>query len=233
MPYGASMTSSFGTVLKEWRGVRRLSQLALGSAADVSSRHISFLESGRSNPSRAMVLHLSEILEVPRQERNRFLTAAGFAPVFESHDPDGEAMQPIRDAISWTLSRHDPFPAIVLDRHWNVLSANQAASTMFAFMGVDQNVNMIELFVEDNGVRDLIENWSEVGYYLLTRFRTESAAVGGDDVLDDAIAALAIDGSIGPPLGSPLPPTIPVRIRLGDIPRHSTTPLWVRRRCSS
>lgn len=214
--YGATMTSTFGTVLKEWRGIRRMSQLDLGSMADVSSRHISFLESGRSNPSRAMVLHLTEILDVPRQERNRFLGAAGFAPQFETHDPQGSEMQPIREAVRWTLDRHDPFPAIVLDRHWNVVDSNASAELMFAFMGIDRRVNMIELFVEDSGIRDLIENWPEVGYHLLTRFRTESAAVGGDAILDGAIAALLADDSIGPPLSSPLPPAIPMRVRIGD-----------------
>ncbi len=216
MSYGLSMTSGFGTVLKEWRAIRRMSQLELGSLAEVSPRHISFLESGRSNPSRPMVLHLTEILEVPRQERNRFLGAAGFSPIFTKHDPDGAEMEPIRDAIRWTLDRHDPFPAIVIDRHWNVVSANKSAALMFAFLGVDPNVNMIELFVEDGGAKDLVVNWSEVGYFLLTRLRTENAAVGGDDVLTRAIAILSADPAIVPPARSPLPPALPITLRLGD-----------------
>lgn len=216
MAYGSSMTSSFGTVLKEWRAVRRLSQLDLGSLAEVSPRHISFLESGRSNPSRTMVLHLTEMLDVPRQERNRFLRAAGFSPIFPKHDPDGSEMAPIRDAIAWTLDRHDPFPAIVIDRHWNVVSSNKAASLMFAFLGVDQKVNMIDLFVEDGGAKDLVVNWPEVGYFLLTRLRTENAAVGGDEVLARAIATLSADPSITVPATSPLPPALPVTLRLGE-----------------
>ena len=196
--------------------MRRMSQLDLGSMADVSPRHISFLESGRSSPSRPMVLHLSEILEVPRQERNRVLGAAGFAPIYETHNPDGEAMAPIRDAIAWTLERHDPFPAIVIDRHWNVVDSNRAAVTMFAFLGVDAGVNMIDLFIDEGGVRTSIENWSEVGYFLLTRLRTESCAVGGDKILDAAIATLAADPSITPLSTTPLPPALPVKVRLGD-----------------
>ncbi len=216
MPYGSTMTSSFGTVLKEWRAVRRMSQLELGSLAEVSPRHISFLESGRSNPSRTMVLHLTEILEVPRQERNRFLGAAGFSPVFTKHDPDGAEMEPIRQAITWTLERHDPFPAIVLDRHWNVVSSNQSAALMFAFLGVNPEVNMIDLFLEDGGAKELVVNWSEVGYFLLTRLRTENAAVGGDEILERAIATLSDDPEIAPPAASPLPPALAVTLRLGD-----------------
>lgn len=216
MTYGATMATTFGTVLKEWRGVRRMSQLDLGSMAEVSPRHISFLESGRSNPSREMVLHLTEILEVPRQERNRFLGAAGFAPIFEARDPNGADMQPVRDAIAWTLDRHDPFPAIVLDRHWNVVSANQSASMLFAFMGVDQQVNMIDLFLDEDGVREMVANWHEVGFYLLTRFRAESVALGGDPILDAAIAQLAADETLTPPRSSPMPPVIPVEIMLGE-----------------
>ena len=190
MTYGGTMatttrtsaagSSTFGAALKEWRGVRRMSQLELGSVAEVSPRHISFLESGRSNPSRPMVLHLTEVLDVPRQERNRFLGAAGFAPIYESHEPDGEAMKPIRQAISWTLGRHDPFPAIVLDRHWNVLEANNSAAMMFSMLGVGSDVNMIEMFVHQAAIKEQIVNWSEVGYYLLTRLRTENTALGGD-----------------------------------------------------
>jgi hypothetical protein len=170
------MTSTFGTVLKEWRSVRRMSQLDLGSMADVSPR------------------------------------AAGFAPIYETHDPGGEAMAPIRDAIAWTLERHDPFPAIVIDRHWNVVDSNRAAVTMFAFFGVDARVNMIDLFIDEGGIRTSIENWPEVGYFLLTRLRTESYAVGGDEILDAAIATLAADPPITPPSTTPLPPA---RIRLG------------------
>ncbi len=209
MTYGASMTT-FGSVLKEWRNVRRMSQLELGSVADVSTRHISFLESGRSNPSRPMVLHLSEVLEIPRHDRNRLLGAAGFAPMYETHDPDGEAMEPIRNALAWTLQHHDPFPAIVLDRHWNVVDVNQSGAVMFQLMGLGTDVNMIDMFINDERVRSMIVNWFEVGYFLLTRLRTESAALGGDSVLDAAIATLASDDAITPPDATgPLPPALP------------------------
>lgn len=195
-----------------------MSQLELGSLADVSSRHISFLESGRSNPSRPMVLHLTDVLDVPRQERNRFLSAAGFAPVFRTHDPQGSEMEPIRQAIKWTLERHDPFPALVLDRHWTVVSANTSAAMMLGALAIDttSTTSMIDLFLNEGGVRDRVENWHDLGYHLLTRLRTESAAVGGDPVLDAAIATLSADTSIGPPTTSPLPPAIPLVMLLGE-----------------
>lgn len=219
MIYGAPMTTStFGSVLKEWRGVRRMSQLELGSLAEVSTRHISFLESGRSNPSRPMVLHLSEVLEIPRQDRNRLLGAAGFAPMYQTHDPDGEEMEPIRQAINWTLEQHDPFPAVVLDRHWNVLEVNTAGAMMFELLGVVTDVNMIDLFINDDRVRSMIVNWSEVGYFLLTRLRTESAAVGGDAILDAAVSALVADESItARDAATPLLPALPAVFNINGL----------------
>ncbi len=217
MAYGETMTTTFGSVLKEWRGVRRMSQLELGTRADVSSRHISFLESGRSKPSRPMVLHLTEVLDVPRAERNRFLGAAGFAPVYKAHDPDGPEMEPIRKAVEWTLSQHDPFPAIVLDRHWTVIDANKSATMMFAMLGVDAGANLLEVFLEEGGIANTIDNWHEVGYFLLTRLRTESAALGGDAVLDAAISRLATDERVSPPDGRDLSPVLPAVFRLDEL----------------
>lgn len=218
MTYGAPMATTFGSVLKEWRSVRRMSQLELGSIAEVSTRHISFLESGRSNPSRPMVMHLSEVLEIPRHDRNRLLGAAGFAPMYETYDPEGEAMEPIRNALAWTLEHHDPFPAIVLDRHWNVVDVNQSAATMFQLMGLGTDINMIDAFVNNEQVRSMIVNWSEVGFFLLTRLRTESAALGGDPVLDAAIATLASDASITPPdSAGPLPPALPAIFQIDGL----------------
>lgn len=211
------MTSPFGTVLKEWRAVRRMSQLELGSEADVSPRHISFMESGRSNPSRIMVLHLAETLAMPRGERNRLLTAAGFAPVYAAHDASEPDMEPVIRAVARTLDRHDPYPGMVLDRHWHVVDANRGAVALFDLMGVGPRPDMLALFVEPDGVRSVVSNWSRVGYYMLSRLRTERAAVGGDEILDAAIDALAADESVVPPDSGPLPPTITIDLALGDL----------------
>lgn len=211
------MTSPFGTVLKEWRAIRRMSQLDLGSEAEVSPRHISFLESGRSKPSRTMVLHLAETLAMPRGERNRFLTAAGFAPIYTSHDASEPEMEPVNKAIGRTLDCHDPYPGMVLDRHWHVVDANRGAVALFELIGVGPRPDMLGLFLDPDGLRTLVSNWPQVGYFMLSRLRTESAAVGGDPVLDAAIADLAADESVAPPETGPLPPTITTDLVVGDL----------------
>ncbi len=184
------MKMVFGTELKKWRAARRLSQLDLGSQAGVSSRHISFLESGRSKPSKEMVVHLAEALDIPRSERNRLLNAAGFASRYVANDLSSEAMAPIRSALSWTLDRHNPYPAMVLGRHWDVIEANAAALAMFKLMNQPSDVSMIELLLGDSGVRDCVKNWGDVSTYLMARFKTESAFLGGDPVFEDAIQRL-------------------------------------------
>jgi transcriptional regulator with XRE-family HTH domain len=119
--------SVFGTELKDWRGRRRVSQLDLGLAAEVSARHVSFLETGRAAPSRTMVLRLAEALEVPLSDRNSLLRAAGFAPLFPSHGDDEAAVAPLSQAVDWLLDRHAPYPAFAIDRHWNLKRANAPA----------------------------------------------------------------------------------------------------------
>ena len=112
------MDRSFGLALKDWRRRRRVSQLALSGEANVSARHIAFLETGRARPSRGMVLQLSEALAIPRAERNALLQAAGFAPAYKARDFADADVAALRQAMDWTLSRHDPYPAMALDRHW-------------------------------------------------------------------------------------------------------------------
>jgi len=206
---------TFGAVLKEWRGIRRLSQLELSNVADVSARHISFLESGRSKPSRPMALHLASALDIPRAERNRLLTAAGFAPVWREQQRDAQAMAPVHQAIQWTLERHNPYPAVVLDRHWRVVDQNQASRTLLAALGVTGEIDFLDQVTGDGELRKIIDNWSEVGHYMLTRLRTESAAVGGDPVLDHAIQRLAVDPALRIADGD-LPPVVSVDFRVGD-----------------
>ncbi|MEM7091839.1 MAG: helix-turn-helix transcriptional regulator [Actinomycetota bacterium] len=207
--------TTFGSVLKEWRGIRRMSQLDLSNAAEVSARHISFLESGRSRPSRPMAVHLADALEIPRGERNRLLSAAGFAPMWSEHDLDSDEMQPILRALEWTLDRHDPYPAMVIDRHWNVVRQNRTSQTMLGALGLVEPVNFLQEMTQPGGVRDLIDNWPTVGRFMLSRLRTESAALGGDDVLDQAIADLVDDPEIRTS-DEPFPPIVNVDLRIGD-----------------
>ncbi len=185
------MSESFGALLKEWRGQRRMSQLDLGVAAEVSARHISFLETGRARPSQAMVLQLSETLEIPRTVRNRLLHAAGFSGAYESRDLGNEELEYVNAAMNWTLERHDPFPAISFDRHWRVLRTNASATALLTNMEVSQGDSLLDAFAEPGPLRDAIENWTEVARHLIARLRTESAHLGGDPVLDAAIARLS------------------------------------------
>ena len=112
-----------GALLREWRQHRRLSQFELALESGVSSRHLSFVETGRSRPSAAMLLHLAEQLEVPLRDRNHLLLAAGYAPVFAQRELDAPEMGPVRDAIDQVLRGHEPYPALVVDRHWGLVAA--------------------------------------------------------------------------------------------------------------
>src|SRR5271154_1530372 len=119
-----------GQLLRDWRTRRRLSQLDLANVAGISTRHLSFVETGRSRPSREMVLHLADQLEVPLRERNALLIAGGFAPTFHATDFAAPEMQPVREAVDRLLSAHEPYPAILVDRRWTLVTANQAATVL-------------------------------------------------------------------------------------------------------
>ena len=124
-----AMAQPVGDLLREWRQRRRMSQLDLASEADISTRHLSFLETGRAQPSRDMVLHLAEQLEVPLRERNVLLVAAGFAPVFAERPLEDPALQSARKAVDLVLAGHEPYPALAVDRHWTLVAANGAVRT--------------------------------------------------------------------------------------------------------
>ena len=123
----ATATSGVGPLLKEWRNRRHLSQLELSVEAEVSTRHLSFVETGRSKPSRELLLHLAEHLDVPLRDRNGLLLAAGYAPDYRETPLDDESMAPVRDALDKVLAGHEPFPAVIVDRRWNLVSANRPA----------------------------------------------------------------------------------------------------------
>ena len=127
-----------GTLLREWRQRRRLSQLDLACEAEISTRHLSFLETGRSLPSREMVLRLAEQLEVPLRGRNTLLMAAGYAPVFPERPLADPALQGARKAIDLVLAGHEPYPALAIDRHWTLIASNNAVTPMLA--GIDPSL---------------------------------------------------------------------------------------------
>ena len=163
------MAEAFGTLLKSWRNARRMSQLELGIAANVSARHISFLETGRARPSRPMVLILSETLNVPRARRNRLLTAAGFANAYVARSLDDRDMAPVRAALDWTLERHDPYPAIALDRHWTLVATNRCSAAMLAPMGLTVGDSLLDALIDGGPFADAIENREELARHLAIR----------------------------------------------------------------
>jgi len=191
-----------------------MSQLDLGLAANVSARHISFLETGRARPSRPMVVQLSETLQVPRFARNSLLNAAGFAPAYQSRDLASDDMAHVRTAIDWMLDRHDPFPAFALDRHWTLLRANRSALAMLGTLKLTIGDSLLEGFMTSSLMQAVFENWSEVAWHMIHRLRTESAHLGGDPVLDQAANRLAegIDPAQHLTEGT-LPAVVPTRYR--------------------
>jgi transcriptional regulator with XRE-family HTH domain len=165
-----------GALLRQWRQRRNLSQLEVSMRSAVSARHLSFIETGRARPSREMVLHLAERLDVPLRERNHLLLAAGFAPVFGERSLDETEMAPVRAALERFLSAHEPYPAVVFDRHWNIVAANRAVA--YVTRGVAPELlappaNVLRIALHPGGMAPRISNLPAWSDYLLGRLRRE------------------------------------------------------------
>jgi transcriptional regulator with XRE-family HTH domain len=204
-----------GSLLRDWRQRRRLSQLELALEADVSARHLSFVETGRARPSASMVLHLAERLDVPLRERNRMLLAAGHAPAFQSHHLDEPPMAPVRAAIDLILKGHDPYPALVVDRAWEMIAANRAVSLLTADVApelLEPPVNVLRIALHPDGVAPRIANLAEWRMHLLDRLRRQIALTG-----DPALVALLAELETYPAPPAPShdgEPAIAVPLRL-------------------
>lgn len=165
-----------GEHLRDWRQRRRLSQLDLASEAEISARHLSFLETGRSQPSREMILHLSEQLEIPMRERNVLLVAAGFAPIFPERSLDDPALAAARKAIDLMLESQKPYPAFAIDRHWNIATSNFALPQMYVNVAPEmlvRPVNAMRLSLHPKGLAPSIVNFVEWRAHLLHRLRAQ------------------------------------------------------------
>jgi transcriptional regulator with XRE-family HTH domain len=182
---------AFAEQLKHWRSVRRMSQLDLGLAANVSARHVSFLETGRAAPSRAMVLQLCETLEVPLPAQNTVLQAAGFAEVFLNRGLNTDELAHVRQAVDWTLKQHNPYPAMALDKHWTIIKANAAATMLLSAVGLQDGDSLIVAMQQSEQLRAAIANWDEVVRHMVSRLRMESVKLGHDPVLGEAAENLA------------------------------------------
>jgi transcriptional regulator with XRE-family HTH domain len=213
---------SIGPLLQYWRRARHLTQLALAHEADVSPRHVCFIETGRAKPSREMVLRLADTLAVPLRERNALLLAAGFAPIFRESRLDDPELAPVRMAIDAILKQQEPYPAVVMNRNWDVLTTNQAAARFFELL-LDGRTppgagNVVRLMFHPEGLRPAVENWEAVARALVGRMHRE--AIGG--ALDEdgrRLLAEVLDYPDvptrwrTPDLTTPLVPVLPVTFR--------------------
>jgi transcriptional regulator with XRE-family HTH domain len=180
--------AGIGPLLRDWRARRRLSQMELALDASVSTRHLSFVETGRSRPSRELVLQLAERLDVPLRERNALLLAAGYAPAYAQRQLSEDAMSPVRDALERLLKGHEPFPALAVDRQWELVAANEPALELMSGVApelLEPPVNTLRLCLHPDGLAPRIANLAEYSAHLLQLVAHEAAATG-----DPALPAL-------------------------------------------
>jgi transcriptional regulator with XRE-family HTH domain len=206
---------TFPNLLRHWRAIRRMSQLELALRAEVSARHVSFLESGRAKPSRNMVATLTEALQVPLAERNALLGAAGFAPAYQARPQSDRCLALPQAALAWMLDRHAPYPGLALDRHWRLVRTNAPAERLLAAAGVGRGDSLLTACGPDGALRPLIANWAEVARYLAARLQTEIEHYGGDPVLAAHRDAILV--GLKRPIPDPVSPILPVNYMLGDI----------------
>lgn len=177
-----------GVLLRDWRQRRRRSQLDLAVEAEVSARHLSFVETGRAKPSRELVLHLAEHLEVPLRERNTLLLAAGYAPVYHQTQLDDASMGPVRGALDRIVGGHQPYPAVVVDRRWDLVTANVAAMEILtdgvAPALLAPRPNALRVSLHPDGLAARIENLEEWAQHLLERLDRQVATSGASDLRD-------------------------------------------------
>jgi transcriptional regulator with XRE-family HTH domain len=225
---------SVGELLRDWRQHRRLSQLDLALDADVSARHISFLETGRSSPSRSMLLRLAEFLDIPLRERNTLLVAAGYAPVYPATMLADPALDAAREAIDRVLRGHEPYPALAIDRHWNLIAANQSVYRLLA--GVDPALlqpplNVLRLSLHPSGLATRIVNLGQWHSHVLARLQRQYELTADPllAALREELAGYPHDsGNLNIPPSSGMDLVIPFRLRAdgGELVFFTTTMLF-------
>ena len=189
--------SPLGALLRQWRATRRMSQLDLSLEAEISSRHLSFVESGKAQPSREMVTLLADALHVPLRERNSLLIAAGFAPIYRETGLSAPEMALTKRAMELLLRQQEPYPAIVQDRHWNLLYANEGAANFLYFtLGrIPRERNIVRHMLREEYLKPFIANWDEVARDIIRRLHQEVAWVPTDETLRALLSeALACPG---------------------------------------
>lgn len=228
-PAAETAIPRFGEVLRHWRAARRMSQLTLATEAEISSRHLSFLETGRAQPSREMVLLLAGVLDVPLRDQNVLLTAAGYAPIYRESALGAPELNQVRRALGFMLAQQEPFPALVVDHHWNLLLQNQAAGRLFglfldreAAAQVPGPPNVVRMTFHPQGLRRYIVNWEALASPLIQQIHR--AAVGGipdegtRQLLDEVLAYPGVPARWRTPdAKAQSAPFLPMALRKGDL----------------
>jgi transcriptional regulator with XRE-family HTH domain len=214
--------SAVGPLLREWRTSRRLSQLALSVRAGVSARHVSFVETGRSRPTREMILRLAEELDVPLRNRNEMLLAGGFAPAYAESDLGGPRLATVLASLRDVLAGHEPYPAVLVDRHWTMVDANAGIAPLLAGVAgrlLEPPVNVLRLSLHPEGMAPRIRNLAEWRTHVLHRLDRQALATG-DPVLRELYHELAALPGGAAPL---TPDGLVVPLRYGDLSFFSIT----------
>lgn len=222
-------TRNFKSACRQWRQFRKLSQLDLALAANVSQRHVSWLETGRSQPSREMVVRLCDAMEIPLRERNALLQAAGFAATYTESSLDDPGMAPVLDALNQVLRHHEPLPAVVVDRFWNVKMKNKAADLMLGLGGdaamlqglsrASGEINLALLTLHPGGLRRYIANWEQAGPAFVRRLKSEALA-SGDPAMQERFATyIELAGPLldNEPAPASLLPVLPLELDIDGL----------------
>lgn len=220
------MTGSapFAGRLRWWRERRGLSQLDLAGRADISQRHLSFLELGRSTPSREMVLRLAEALDIPLRQQNALLLSAGFAPAWRETPLGAPELAQIARAVDFILAQQEPYPAVAVDRHWNLLKANAAAVRLVEFLvgplPAGTPINLADALVAPGVLRPYLDNWAQVARYFVRSVEADAASDGSEETMALLERILAYNG-VRAALQSPADaataaPIVPMQFRKGD-----------------
>jgi len=217
--------SPVGALLQHWRQIRHMSQLALATEAEVSPRHLCFIETGRARPSRDMVLLLANALDVPLRERNALLLAAGYAPMYREANLDAPELGAVRTALDAILRQQEPFPAVVMNRSWDILTSNDAASRFFGFLldpaPSSGPANVIRMMFDPQGLRPFVLSWEMVAEALIRRIHREAVGGAPDEptvrLLDEVLAFPGVPRRWRrPDPETPLLPILPVSFRKGS-----------------
>ena len=182
----SNQQTTFGNLLKYWRKLRKFSQLDLALASNVSQRHISFLESGRANPSQEMILQLATVLDIPLREQNVMLTTAGFAPIYSESDLSSPEFEPIRKALDFILLSQTHSPVLIMDRYWNLIQTNPISEQLInwlidseklqKYFYIDKKINLMRMMLHPRGLKPFVSNWEEIVSHLIKRVYREAIA---------------------------------------------------------